>query len=380
MIKFILDNGLTLGLLGITIFLLLLGWRLRKIWLKQVAFNLAAVFFAFLIYEIYLDFSQNGKQKHIVINGQAAHSYGDYHPELGYALRKDSMDARVECRKKNKLLYRVEYGLRKGRRMVPKDGIQDTAFAAFMGGSFTFGEGLNDVETLPAQFNRTTGGHFKTLNFGFHGYGPHHALRLMDISEASRTLNSDHRCRLAFYLFIPDHVRRAAGYASWDLNGPRYELRGDSLTSAGQFSGETKNNFTGNRWWRALRDMWQRSAIAHKHFRQEQIDIDPSDVALTASILDALDKAWEDQQAHFLVLLDPSVDDWPRREAFEQALNDRCVESILLSDVLTENGDGLYIPGDGHPTVNYNATLAEYLAKHQVPYLCRQQRNEPWKH
>lgn len=379
MIKFILDNGLALGLFGATVLLVILGIGLKKLLLKQLAYNLAAVFFAFFVYELYLDFSHNGKQKTITVNGEPAISYGDYHPELGYAPRKDSLDVQVVCRKDDQFLYQVQYGLRDGRRRIPEDEVEDTAFVAFMGGSFTFGEGLNDEETLAAQFNQITGGHFKTINCGFHGYGPHHALRMLDKSFLQNKMDSSYRCRLAVYLFIPDHVRRAAGYASWDFNGPKYTLRADSLISSGQFSGENNARAAGNKIQRALNDMWHRSAIAHKHFRKEKIDVDERDLALTLAIFEQLDKAWSAQKVDFILLLDPAVDEWPWRENFQKALEQRGITSILLSDIFSQQDD-LYIEGDGHPTAIYNQILAEYLSNEQVPYLCHQQQHRSWKH
>jgi len=380
MVKYILDNGLALSLLGISLILLFFGFRWKKVMLKQLAFNLAAIFFAFLLYELYLDYTRQGKKKEIKIDGKVASNYVDYHPTLGYAARDDEMQVELNCRLGEKQLYEANYQFRDGWRAVPEDTVPDTAWAAFMGGSFTFGEGLNDEETLPAQFNRATGGYFKTLNFGFHGYGPHHALRLMDIAEATGKLDTTHHCRLAFYLFIPDHVRRAAGYASWDFNGPKYEIRTASLVNSGQFSGPADKVSGDHKLTRALRDMWQRSDIAHTHFRKEQIDIDREDIALTVAIFEALKEKWKDHHTQFIILLDQSVDDWTWRAEFEKALREKSVESISLSKIFTDEQEGLYIEGDGHPTALYNALLAEYLSKQQVPYLCQQQVIGSWKH
>lgn len=370
MIKFILDNGLALGLFGVFLLFVGLGWQLKKHSLKQWAFNLAAVFIAFFLYELYLDLSHKGKKKELLVNGQPAMSYGDYHSELGYAPLQDSLNVEVKCVQRDKILYDAKYGLRNGHRLVPKDPVQDTAVAVFMGGSFTFGEGLDDVETLPAQFNRATSGFFKTLNYAFHGYGPHHALRLMDIGEATKFFGANDQCRLAFYLFIPDHVRRAAGYAFWDYNGPRYELQGDSLVNAGQFSGETKSNPTGNKLQRALLEIWQRSAIAHKHFRKERIDLDEEDVLLTAAIFDTLNLRWKAYHTRFLVILDPAIEEWAWGEFFKKELDHRNIHYLSLQDIITMPKDSLYIMADGHPTEIYNQMVAEYLAKQQVHYLC----------
>jgi hypothetical protein len=135
-----------------------------------------------------------------------------------------------------------------------------------------------------------------------------------------------------------------------------------------------------NKLTRALRDMWQRSDIAHKHFRKEQIDIDREEIALTTAIFAALNEKWQDYHTHFIILLDRAVDDWKWRNEFLKALKEKSVDSISLSEIFTDEQEGLYIEGDGHPTALYNALLAEYLSKQQVPYLCQQQVIGSWKH
>ena len=47
---------------------------------------------------------------------------------------------------------------------------------AFFGDSFTFGEGVNDAETLPQAFADLLGRRERVLNLGFSGYGPHQFL------------------------------------------------------------------------------------------------------------------------------------------------------------------------------------------------------------
>jgi hypothetical protein len=50
----------------------------------------------------------------------------------------------------------------------------------FFGGSFTYGEGVGDDETLPAQVGKITKGRYRVYNFGLHGYGPQHMLAAVE--------------------------------------------------------------------------------------------------------------------------------------------------------------------------------------------------------
>ena len=82
----------------------------------------------------------------------------------------------------------------------------------FFGDSFTFGEGVNDEDTLPNAFSIVSG--MRVLNFGINGYGPHHMLRLLELDVPKKITSSFPR--LMVYTAIEDHIARAAGRGAWD--------------------------------------------------------------------------------------------------------------------------------------------------------------------
>ena len=106
--------------------------------------------------------------------------------------------------------------------------------AVFVGGSFTFGEGLEDSESLPSLFALKSG--FKVYNLGMHGYGPHQGLMQLSHPELRKKRVGSEKIDIVFYRFIVDHVSRVAGYSSWDPLGPCYRLdEKQSLKHVGSF-------------------------------------------------------------------------------------------------------------------------------------------------
>lgn len=106
----------------------------------------------------------------------------------------------------------------------------------FFGCSFTFGEGLNDDETLPYAVSEN----MKTVsakNFGFHAYGPHQALAIL---QSDRDTSGD----INFYLTAPWHAPRSACVPTWSKGSPKFELRSDgTLARVGRCAEESSNVF-----------------------------------------------------------------------------------------------------------------------------------------
>jgi hypothetical protein len=105
----------------------------------------------------------------------------------------------------------------------------------FFGCSYTFGEGVEDDETLPAELQRLSGGRLRTYNFGIPGAGAHEMLTILE-EERERSSLGNERPVLAVYTALGDHPQRAVGEAgSWQRGRPRYELQAGVATRAGFF-------------------------------------------------------------------------------------------------------------------------------------------------
>lgn len=156
--------------------------------------------------------------------------------DLGYALvPNDAEDATLTAQ--DRVIYQAHYGVGPdGLRLTPGGAPADGKGAGtvlFLGDSLTFGEGLNDADTLPAQFARATDRRFTVINAAVSGYGAHQMLREIETGHAAKLLGDGRRVYV--YAAIPDHLRRVAGLAEWDLWGPHYVLDGEVSRYAGPF-------------------------------------------------------------------------------------------------------------------------------------------------
>jgi hypothetical protein len=130
----------------------------------------------------------------------------------------------------------VTYNIdRDGLRIsAPKGQINGERSILFFGCSFTFGEAVEDEETLPYQLGRLLTYPYSVYNFGFEGYGPNHMLAALEAGLATNIVASPPE--FVFYQAIPDHVKRIVGGHPWIKYGPIYHLSASgSVTLVGHF-------------------------------------------------------------------------------------------------------------------------------------------------
>ena len=268
--------------------------------------------------------------------------YYDVSSDLSY---RAVPGARVNFRKicGTRPLYDVVYTIDEhGQRKT--DGNRDGDTILFFGGSFTFGEGVNDDETLPAVSSRRWGFRYNVVNFGFHGWEPHQMLRILQTNREEARVTS--RLRHVVYVTIHDHVRRCAEGAPWDPSGPKY-----ALDSAGKlaYRGRFKSGMGAflvllvNRSW--CGDYALRRLYRSRSRRPEDYEVFAEIVAKSGKIVN------ERYGAPFTVLV------WwgtrsPARDRLLNALRDRELDVIDGSDfVAADLMDELRIAPrlDGHP-------------------------------
>ena len=95
---------------------------------------------------------------------------------LGYLPNPGSYTSRKLDVLTGEEIYNVNYTIGEDGFRFSPDG--DRANIYLMGGSFTFGEGLEDNETLSYYMQVSNGKPVK--NFGIHGYGMHQALYILE--------------------------------------------------------------------------------------------------------------------------------------------------------------------------------------------------------
>jgi hypothetical protein len=154
----------------------------------------------------------------------------------GYAA-EPKVRAHEKVRMGDRLLQDVVYTTNAhGLRIAPHDLVTIPAVAAgehenvvFFGCSVTVGEGVNDGDTMPWAFETRSGGKYWTYNFGFHGYGPHQMLRILETGLIDKFV-PDTPPTTAVYQGLMEHIERSAGNypaVSWGPAAPRYALRQD---------------------------------------------------------------------------------------------------------------------------------------------------------
>ena len=135
--------------------------------------------------------------------------------------------------KNNKFLKKTTYTINEnGHRISPINNKNYCIF--FHGGSITFGQSVNDEETLPYYTYKELDKKFSVFNYGFNGYGPHQFLSKIE----NNYLETPNICSktLVIYLFIDDHVGRVVGKRSWGDKSPRYIFNQGEVVQKGFFS------------------------------------------------------------------------------------------------------------------------------------------------
>lgn len=151
-----------------------------------------------------------------------------YQPDevLGYAPRP-AMRAHAWKRVDGRPVYDVAYTIdAAGRRLTPVRGEGERSrFLLLFGGSFVFGEGVSDDETLPYFVGERAVDHVP-YNYGFHGYGPQQVLARLESGQLRREVRQPEG--RGVYLFIDSHVNRAIGslvvYTRWAWAVPHYAI------------------------------------------------------------------------------------------------------------------------------------------------------------
>ena len=101
----------------------------------------------------------------------------------------------------------------------------------FFGDSNTFGEGVNDAETLPQAFADLLDRKERVLNLAFTGYGPQQFLRELETGLFDPLIGA--RPRLFIFMTAAWHAERTACKASWTPHAPLYALENGQIAFKG---------------------------------------------------------------------------------------------------------------------------------------------------
>ena len=331
-----------------------IGFRAQT--LRLIALGMAALLLPLALIESAL---------RIVPLFQSGSRYGDHYSgyyltphELGYTAHPSRVVHAEKFLEDGAAVYDVHYTIdAHGHREVPGIGEPSSRPAVlFFGGSYTFGEGLEDNQTIPAQMVRASGARWTAANLGFHGYGPHQMLR-------SLQLGLPHELGLAriervVYFAVPWlHLDRIAGLRPWDPFGPRYLL--DS-SGRPRFEGSFLDPES---WWDRLaassRFYWRIRGLFDLS-EQEKRELAVALVEESARLIE------EDFGAEFSVLVWP--DDEGRSAFLAARWSEAGLDVIDASDILPDPWAPEYrIAGDDHP----NALAARMIGRALAEYFER---------
>lgn len=287
------------------------------------------------------------------------HWPGDPYDKRGFGIARPAIEhfpAWSTAAATGEVMYRVTYSLdRNGFRFTEGGGAGADTYL-FFGDSFTYGEGLQDDETIPARFARDLGSRVTAVNLGFHGFGPQNMLRLIETDGFAAAVTGP--VKGAFYLAIEDHVDRAVGRYPWNLQSARYILDASGEPQfAGPFASYPASWLLDRmELWRGLPRLLSRTIreIAMPHARR--VEIAAAIIARSARLLA------ERSHVGLMVLLWDS----PDTGDLEAALARRRIGAVRLSGIignLDRPGMRIHPPFEMHPSALAASQIAAWLAR-----------------
>jgi hypothetical protein len=242
------------------------------------------------------------------------------------------------------------------RRLVPGQPDENAdKFIIFFGGSQTFGEGLNDWETIPALVQKDTLSH-RVYNYAYSGYGPHQMLRKLETNTLQNEVTETQG--IAFYQYFTFHIPRVLGtmgYINWAGGAaPYYHVNSkDQLEYSGSFA--TGRFFKTLFYW-----LLGKSAIAKYYQVDLPSKISPSDYDLVCRVLVKSRDIFIDQfpDSRFVVILGLTTS---KNDTFiVECLEENLIEYVDLRKLNTGEKD-LAFPHDDHFTPKATRLIAEQL-------------------
>jgi len=368
----LLRNGVLIPLMlaGFVSLLIIITIKIKSSNVKVFLVSIIAIFIALFLYEGYFPVASLIHSNKEMIPSTFSKIDNENHPILGYSPPLQGEYLQRYTNWKNEITENM-CTIKNHLRTTPNSNLRSQKNLLVFGCSFMFGFGIDDNSTLPFFINQQSQNAFKVFNHGMIGYGTHQMLAQIEhlVPKEISVLNTDN---LALYWFLPDHIRRAAGYSSWDRYGPRYEIN-NSLEYKGSFT-----KFKESKLRRLTQMVLDQSKIYRNLYLKPKFNRKATtyDVQRASAIIAKSNQLLNDLNTQFYVL----VWDYPFEvnlalqnpddlNLFLSELKDAQVNIILFSDILPyeeyEKNKHLYTLNeqDSHPSPYLNELVAKYLAK-----------------
>jgi hypothetical protein len=347
--------------------------RRRALW-----FNLACIGIGLGVFEYYLWTSgYKGFVARRVNEGNVEERIHAPHGQLGWAPQAGTV-ANQKLFFEGELLYDATYtigpnGLRISSPAAGNDPSPGCIF--FFGDSFTFGQGLEDHQTLPFQVHEKTMQRYRSYNFGVNGYGAHQMLSALqhglvhDVVQCERSQVSH-----IFYQGITDHIGRSAGRLWFWSRGPKYVLTQDGgVRLDGRF--EDDDDYDEDRSFiqilgtQIFKSVIYQAIVQGRYVRQYSRDT----IDLYVGIIDEARRVartgFPSAEFHVLWWDEDNLDNRTTREG----LRDKGITVHLMSDILPnyepDDLNQIYRihERDPHPNALANELIAQYVVSQVLP-------------
>ena len=262
-------------------------------------------------------------------------------------------------------VYDVSYTIDEHGMRLTRGSKQGRGTFLFFGGSFVFGEGLDDEETLPFFFSQQLGFRYNVLNLAFIGYGPHQMLRAIEVGQFDDAVTEP--VVAAVYVGIPGHVFRVAGRSWWDPFGPSYVLEPDGhVVYEGPFVQIAESWTVAYYTFRKIFEVARRSVVIDQTvdlFSRTRPDASSEQIDLYMAILGRAAELLDERYGARLYVLfwdgDGALSDPILRKLADSGFPYRRVSSYMSKTQRTEYRISRW---DRHPTAAANEIIATGLA------------------
>ena len=330
---------------------------LSQNYVKNIFVLIVTIIIVLAIMEVTFYFMN--KQNEIKKESILSEKFVEFNPLLGYWGVPNISTNRIKFFENNSIIYDVVYSLdQHGRR---KNSHEDGESLILFGGSFTFGSGLENNETISYYLSAFT--NYDVFNYGFPGYGTQHMLANLEREDFYSEINKTGG--KAVYLFIPDHIRRITGDMSkssraglW-IKSPYYYLdKNEDIKRKGNFE-------TG----RPLKTKFYRILSKSNILKYSKINLPIRNEKHTLLAFKAIDKSkklYEERfNGSFYVLIYPGFSNQDESIELKKLLRENNIPVLEYNFMNKYNYEDLLIhpEGDRHPNNKMNKELAAEIAK-----------------
>jgi hypothetical protein len=279
---------------------------------------------------------------------------------LGYAPHRDN-ETSVRKYWEDQVIVDATYTIdSNGIRLSPPwDNREDASSVLFFGCSITFGEGVEDYETMPYRVGIACSGKYRIYNFGFVGYGTHQMLSAIEHGLVDNIVRVKPVC--AIYQAIPGHINRLLGLNPWGRRGPRYILDEDNrVRYMGFFDDARDSNYI----LRRIKNQLDKSYL-YKRMSRGMNRINDDDMELFIGMVARSKQLLEEQYpgiGFHVILWD---DKGKLSDKIIELLRSERISTHLISNILPEYHEDKtkyrISPHDWHPNVLAHKLISKYV-------------------